>query len=450
MTPTTAINPIHDTFLALAEHLVDITRGDEISLCSLYAEDSDFARFNRAAIRQAGSVDQRVLSMTLVRGATQSAATLSLSGNLAADRDALSRALAHCRDQLVVLPDDPHLLIATDVHSSTQQAPDRLPADRSAIVADVLAAVDGTDFVGISAAGSLYAGFANSLGQRNWFSTHTFNLDWSLVLQADKAVKCNYAGFEWDRTQFARRLDTARHALDVLARPARTIAPGRYRAYLAPAALAELTGLLSWGGFGLKSHRTKHTPLLAMIEGDARLHPAVTLREHTAAGVAPNFQSGGFVKPDAVTLIEHGAYRDCLASPRSSKEYGVPTNGADPGEMPHSLDMAAGELPLDDVLQRLGTGIYINNLWYLNYSDRAAGRITGMTRFATFWVENGVIQAPLNVMRFDDTIFNLLGANLEALTRERELLIEAGTYGARSTGSMRLPGALLRELTFTL
>ena len=38
---------------------------------------------------------------------------------------------------------------------------------------------------------------------------------------------------------------------------------------------------------------------------------------------------------------------------------------------------------------QLDTGIYVNNLWYLNYSDRPAGRITGMTRFATLWVEEG-------------------------------------------------------------
>ena len=52
----------------------------------------------------------------------------------------------------------------------------------------------------------------------------------------------------------------------------------------------------------------------------------------------------------------------------------------------------------------MGTGVYIGNLGYLNYSDRTAGRMTGMTRFATFWVEDGQVVAPLNVMRFDDTI----------------------------------------------
>jgi predicted Zn-dependent protease len=73
-----------------------------------------------------------------------------------------------------------------------------------------------------------------------------------------------------------------------------------------------------------------------------------------------------------------------------------------------------------------------------------------MTRFASFWVENGRIQAPLNVMRFDDTAYRILGDNLEALTRERDLLPSNISYGERSTESVRTPGGLVRELALTL
>ena len=112
--------------------------------------------------------------------------------------------------------------------------------------------------------------------------------------------------------------------------------------------------------------------------------------------------------------------------------------------------MLAGTLPEREVLAQLGTGIYVNNLWYLNYSDRNACRTTGMTRFATFWVENGQIQAPLNVMRFDETIYRALGQNLVGLTSERELLLSSGTYFRRATGSTHVPGALIEDFTLTL
>src|SRR5207237_9641400 len=132
------------------------------------------------------------------------------------------------------------------------------------------------------------------------------------------------------------------------------------------------------------------------------------------------------------------------------KKAGVPTNVAPNAETPRSPDMAAGDIPRPDVLQRLDTGVYINNVWYLNYSDRSACRMTGMTRFATFWVERGVIQAPLNVMRFDEALYRMLGEHLLGLTSERDLVLSTSTYHQRSTGSSRVPGALVDDFNFTL
>lgn len=441
---------MQDYFHRLADTLGERLRGDEVYLARFAGEDSDFVRFNKSAVRQAGSVAQRTLAIELILGARHAAATIAVSGNLALDRERLASATSTLREQLAFVPDDPHLLYATDIRSTEQHGTNRLPEDRASIIETIVAAGRGHDLVGHYAGGPVYHGFANSLGQRNWFSSYTFNFDWSFYLQGDKAVKAAHAGFDWDAAALARKLASAREQLAVLARAPRTIEPGRYRVYLAPAALAELFGLLAWGGFSLKSQRTKQSPLLRMAEDGALLHDSVTLVENTQDGVAPNFQSAGFVKPPRVTLIERGALRDSLASPRSAREYGVATNGADDYETPDSLDLSAGELPPDDVLRRLDTGVYVNNLWYTNFSDRSACRITGMTRFVTFWVERGAVQAPINVMRFDETLYRMLGENLEGLTSERELILDTGTYGARSVGSARLPGALIRDFTFTL
>jgi len=73
-----------------------------------------------------------------------------------------------------------------------------------------------------------------------------------------------------------------------------------------------------------------------------------------------------------------------------------------------------------------------------------------MTRFATFWVEDGKIKAPLNVMRFDETAYRVLGENLLGLTKERDFMPDPHTYDARSTASARLPGALVKDFAFTL
>ena len=73
-----------------------------------------------------------------------------------------------------------------------------------------------------------------------------------------------------------------------------------------------------------------------------------------------------------------------------------------------------------------------------------------MTRYACFWVEEGKIKAPVNVMRFDDSVYRMLGENLLALTRQREFLLDPSTYQQRSTNTIRLPGALIEDFKLTL
>lgn len=440
---------MQDYFYTLADTLTPELRGDEVFTASFSGEESDFVRFNRSRVRQAGRVTQRWLSLDLIDGRRHAAASITLSGESVSDRERLRETVRELREVITQVPEDPYLLYATEVRSSERRQVNRLPPGAAA-VADVQEAGEGHDLVGIYAAGGTFAGFANSLGQRNWSESYSYNFDWSLHLDGDRAVKSAYAGVEWKPDDLRRKGGEAVEQLTVLRRPPRTIRPGRYRVYLAPAAMFDLVDLLGWGGFGLRAHRTRSTPFLKLIEHEATMHPSVTIRENTRDGIAPDFQDAGFIRPDALTLIGGGAYHECLVSPRSAVEYGATTNGASSMESPQSIDIAAGSVPSDEVLRRLGTGIYIGNLWYLNYSDRSACRTTGMTRFATFWVEGGVIQAPLNVMRFDETVYRMLGDQLIGLTAERDMIFDPDTYGRRSTRTARLPGALVDDFTLTL
>jgi len=72
-----------------------------------------------------------------------------------------------------------------------------------------------------------------------------------------------------------------------------------------------------------------------------------------------------------------------------------------------------------------------------------------MTRFATFWVEDGQICSPVDAMRFDDSLYRLLGSEVEHLTDTPELLLEDSTWGQRRTGGMKLPGMIARSFALT-
>ncbi|MDE2477084.1 MAG: TldE/PmbA family protein [Alphaproteobacteria bacterium] len=439
---------MRDHFLQLADFAATRTRSGEGFLLRYSGEQSRFVRFNRAAVRQSGTVEQHYLTIELFKGRQHLSQQLAITG-LAGDRQRLDGAISELRELLSFAPEDPHFLVSDAVCSTERNDVGRLLSD-DAVIPVILDKAADSDFVGFYAAGPIHHGFANSFGQRNWHTVHTFSLDGCFYLQSDKAVKLSYGGREWDESVFAEKIAHAQTQLSFLERTPKTIAPGGYRAFLSTAATEELLGLLCWGGFGLAAHRTGATPLIRLARGEAALSPMVHLVEDTKAGLAPEFQDEGFVKPASVTLIENGQYKECLAAPRSAEEFHALQNGANADEAPAALEMAPGQLADQDILSALGTGLLIGNLWYLNYSDRNACRLTGMTRFATFWVENGAITAPVNVMRFDDSIYRMLGDNLIALTAARDWRLSTDTYEGRSTRAMHIPGALIDDFRLTL
>ena len=445
---TTAPSPRH-YFDEVVGWATESLQADEVLLAATHGEATDFVRFTRGDVRQAGSIQQMRLSLDVISGRRHAEGSVMLSNDPGMDRVRVADLVARLREQRALVPDDPYLAFNTEPVSS-ESIGERTLLDPADALGRIRTAAGGQDLVGIYAAGDTFSGFANSLGQRNWHQSATFNLDWSFHLRADKAAKNLYAGFSWDDDAFERRIDWSRRQLEALDREPVDLAPGGYRTYLAPAALEALVDLWCRGGFSERSHRTMQTPLLRMVTENASLHPSIRMTEDTAGGLAPGFQEAGFVRPDEVVLIDGGVYRDTLVSPRSAQEYGVATNGANAGEGPESLSIAPGELPAAQSLERLGTGLHVGNLWYTNFSDRAACRATGMTRFATFWAEDGEIVAPVNVMRFDDTIYSLLGDAMVGLTDEAEVMLDSSTYHQRSTGSTRLPGLLVEEMAFTL
>ncbi len=452
------------------------TLGADRILLDLACEDSVFARFNRSAVRQLTRVEQREATVALVRGQRRTAASIELTCDVDADIArlvALRDALAH---DLPLVPEDPHLrlpdaVVDTDRDedddagsaaigvqrrggSGADEAADAMTSALRAVVDQVVAEAAALDLVGFHVDGPVVAAFADSRGQRNWHRVRRFQLDWSLFCQGDptartRAVKSRIAGRHWDAAAFTQSMAVARERLVLLERPPVPLAPGAFRTWLEPAAVADMLGMLAWGGFGLKERRTGTSALALLVEGAAALSPAFHLAEATAQGIAPGFTATGHVKPDTVLLVDHGRDAGALVSPRSAAEFGVLAN-ADESETPSSLALAAGALDPARAAAAVGDGLLVGNLWYLNWSDRQRCRMTGMTRFACFRVERGELVAPIEPMRFDDSFLRLFGESLAGLSREAQAIFSDDTYGRRHLGSITTPGALLDDMRFTL
>ncbi|MCR3766981.1 TldD/PmbA family protein, partial [Pseudomonas aeruginosa] len=100
-------------FEALAEDLRrQLAEGEDFTLW-YSAEDSEFIRFNRARVRQAGRVRQATTLLRLIRDERQASLDLTLSGIPEEDRQRLGDGLRQLRRSLAWIPADPYLLLDT-------------------------------------------------------------------------------------------------------------------------------------------------------------------------------------------------------------------------------------------------------------------------------------------------------------------------------------------------
>lgn len=428
--------------------LAELLPGEHAAI-SYIAERSSYMRFNNGKIRQSGNVEQAELGIKLWKGAKSYAIQLGLSGDAAIDDERVSEAIGRGRALMPLLPDDPYQAIPESAETSDARYDGKL-IPQEEIPARVLGPTEGLDFTGLFSQGLMCRAAANSAGARHWFQTQTFLVDYSAWLANGRAVKSSYAGRDWSDSQYALRIESTRQALDKLQLPQKTLTPGPYRAFITADALNEVVTFFSWNGFGERGLRQGESAYIAMREGRESLSPMFCLNQDFSLGVQPAFNDDGELAPDLLTIVKDGTIQNTVICSRTAKQYGLESNGAGDYEELRSVSIDAGDLPESDALAALGTGVYVSNFHYLNWSDVQAARVTGMTRFSCLWVEDGKIVGPIKDMRWDESLYNMLGAKLEAVTKERHLQVEAATYEHRAVGGSYLPGILVDGLSFTL
>jgi len=441
---------MREYFENITKELFKNIKSNELLIINFDAEESKFVRLNKGKIRQAGSVKQISMTLSLSNKDKRNLKSyVRLNGSFERDISTLIKTLNYLRRELPDLPKDPYMMFSTSVHS-TEISSEKQSTSDEVILEHILNSATKLDLVGIFSSGSIYTGLTNSLGQKNWHDDYSFSFDYSIYNKNNNAIKLNYSSKKWNKDDYDFILNKGIEKLDILSNPEKKITTGEYRVYLEPSALNEIIDMMAWGGFSYKSNKIGTSPLHLLNKKERKLNELISIDENIKDGLSANFNSDGFIKPEEISMIKKGEFRESLTSPRSSLEYSVVHNAASPSEYPCSIDMTAGSISDDKILETIDNGIYISNLWYLNFSDRNNGRMTGLTRFGCFLVENGKLTAPINTMRFDDSVYSMLGDNLIGLTSNRELLIDSGTYEERSTSSARLPGAIVNNFKMTL
>jgi predicted Zn-dependent protease len=443
------ISTLETTFNQLQATLLQKKTATEEFTLRLTSEQSQFTRFNHAQVRQTGLVADGSLELTLMENQRSSFRTFPFTGNWDIDWQNTYTALLELRQELTHLPLDPYLVLPSGNNTSREINTGKL-LPPTAVAPTILELVQELDFTGMYAGGVVIKAYADSQDQKHWFATDTFTLDYSLFDTNGQAVKGIFAGSDWDEEAYIAQINQGKTQLQLLSRTPKQLTRGKYKTYFAPAAVADLLGMLSWSAVSEADLQQGNSALALLSRQEKQLSPKFSLKENFQQGFVPRFnQLGEMVAPE-LPIITQGVLVNTLVNSRTAKEYNKIANGANSSETLRAPEISPGNLALNDILTSLDTGLYISNLHYLNWSDRATGRITGMTRYACFWVENGEIIAPIENLRFDESLYRFWGDNLIEFTNFQEFIPEVGTYGSRQLGGSLVPGMLVNDFTYTL
>ncbi|WGV28804.1 TldD/PmbA family protein [Halotia branconii] len=443
------LSALEASFNQLIETLLLKKTASEQFTIKLSSERSQFTRFNHAKVRQTGCVADGWIELNLMEDQRSSFRQFPFTGNWNLDWQVAYKALQELRGELSLLPVDPYLvvpsgtLISREIHLGKLLAPE-------AVVPTVLELVTNLDFTGIYAGGSVIKAYADSSGQKHWFATDSFTLDYSLFTTSGQAVKGTFAGINWDEHAYIAQINQAKEQLALLSRTTQELPRGQYKTYFAPAAVANLLMMLSWAAVGEADIQQGNSALAALARQEKQLSSAFSLKENFQRGLVPRFNELGEMAAPELSVIEQGILVNTLVNSRTAKEYEKIANGANGAETLRAPEVSPGNLAPEQIMSELDTGLYVSNLHYLNWSDRPTGRITGMTRYACFWVENSEIVAPIENLRFDESLYRFWGENLIDLTTFQEFIPEVGTYEGRHLGGSLVPGMLVNDFTYTL
>lgn len=420
-------------------------------------EQMDYVRFNQSKVRQLTRVDQGHASLSLQSDQRESHFDWSLCWDLKEDSRIAQDFISIFQSEKSFLDQNPEVTPSTgkltSEHSNPSKAIPELP-----IICDFLAKT-GVDLAGLLTSGNQWRASLNCHGQSHWFDSESHFFDYSLYTvdpdHKNKALKSLYYSRDWHQYEFETHLLNTKSQLEHFKTPSIKIPPGKYRTYLAPAAVGELIGLLSWGALSYDAYKKGLSPLKKLVDQEVTLSDKFSLRENFELGLTTPFNSRGEITPTQVELIVEGRIKNFLLSTASATEYQAQSNFAESGsggkEYLRSPELLAGQLASRDVLKALGTGLYLGHLHYCNWSDQPSARITGMTRFGCFWVEEGQIKSPIHDFRFDVSLYDIFGPEgLEALTLETEIIPHTGTYFMRALGGMSCSGALIKEFACVL
>ena len=187
------------------------------------------------------------------------------------------------------------------------------------------------------------------------------------------------------------------------------VTPGKYNIVISPLVSANLLGYYTrfssayYVDIGLSPFIDKIGELVASEE--LTVYDDPTLDE---TPVAKPFDNEG--TPTSRTIvIDKGRLKTYLHNIYTAKKYGVKSTGH-AGYIvpePHSVIVNPGNSSLNDLLEDIGNGLLITNVWYTRFQNYRIGDFSTLPRDLIFIIKNGDIHAYTYNIRISDNLVNM-------------------------------------------
>ncbi|HEY9649886.1 MAG TPA: TldD/PmbA family protein [Coleofasciculaceae cyanobacterium] len=220
----------------------------------------------------------------------------------------------------------------------------------------------------------------------------------------------------------------------------RAVSPGIYPVVLNGAAFQSLLGWVIWNldaraadeGRSFMSRTDESGKPVGNRVGEQLFSPLVQVQRNPAH---PLLQLGTFFS-DGLRNGYTEVIKDGIVQTLSYSRYWAQQQSKEPTGAMYPIVMSGSSQSLSDLIAQTERGILVNRAWYVRNINPKTLEVTGMTRDGTFWIENGEIAYPINNLRFNQSLPDML--------RDVDALSTVDRFG-----SSVIPGVRVKAFNFS-
>ncbi len=398
--------------LTIIDEAIANSEAEGVSI-NLSSSEAILSRFSENQITQNIHKNKFTLSVTSYFGSQSASASTS-----ELDSDSIKAALRRSEELAQFAPEDPEWveLLPKQVYEDRQPAFDQnllnfSPLQRGEIIKQVCdrakqAKVDGS---GTLSSNLSLTAIGNSAGLRA--VQQGTDASFSFTARQDNGSSWGKLS-AWDLASLPILATSARTIEKAIAsRNPQAIEPGKYTVIFESQAMASLLPWVIWNldaraadeGRSFMS-RTDEDGSIHNRLGEKLFSPLVQVKRDPAH---PLIQAGTFFG-NGLANNQLEIVADGIPQTLSYSRYWAKQKATQPTGGMYPIVMQGSEQSTEELIASTDKGILVTRAWYVRYINPRTLEVTGMTRDGTFLIENGKISHPIQNLRFNQSLPEML------------------------------------------